>query len=212
ATLDVKDMFFMIPLREEDEPQFAFTWEGIQYTFNRLPQGYKHSHTIAHNALATLLDTVKVPTGVCIYQYIDDILVGRDDKEQVRLAADAIWKSLTEAGLDVPVSKCQGPGQEVKFLGMWWIAGAIAVPQDTLPAIEEGQAPRDKTELQQLPGTLGFWRKHIPGFPVVARPLYDLLQKNRTWDWTLQHTEALNTLKDELKAYQKLGPLHPQDP
>ncbi|KAK4829361.1 hypothetical protein QYF61_003288 [Mycteria americana] len=57
ATLDVKDMFFMIPLTEDDKPQFAFTWEGTQYTFNRLPQGYKHSPTIAHNALAKILDT-----------------------------------------------------------------------------------------------------------------------------------------------------------
>ena len=47
AVLDVKDMFFMVPLREEDKEKFAFTWEGIQYSFNRLPQGYKHSPTIA---------------------------------------------------------------------------------------------------------------------------------------------------------------------
>lgn len=52
------------PLKGEDKPQFALTWEGIQYTFNCLPQGYKHSPTIAHNALAALLDTVKVPPGI----------------------------------------------------------------------------------------------------------------------------------------------------
>ena len=73
----------MVPLREEDKPQFTFTWEGTQYTFNRLPQGYKHSPTIAHNALAKLLDAVEVPSGVYIYQYIDGILVGGDNKEQV---------------------------------------------------------------------------------------------------------------------------------
>lgn len=61
ATLDVKDMVFMVLLREEDNPQFAFTWEGTQYNFNALLQGYKHSPIIAHNAVAKLLDTVKVP-------------------------------------------------------------------------------------------------------------------------------------------------------
>lgn len=39
ATLDVKDMIFMVPLREEDKPQFAFSWKGTQYTFNQIPQG-----------------------------------------------------------------------------------------------------------------------------------------------------------------------------
>ncbi|OPJ82821.1 hypothetical protein AV530_010305 [Patagioenas fasciata monilis] len=46
-------------------------------------KGYKHSPTIANNALAALIDTVKVPLGIGIYQYIDEILVGGDNKEQV---------------------------------------------------------------------------------------------------------------------------------
>ncbi|XP_063996998.1 uncharacterized protein LOC135173782 [Pogoniulus pusillus] len=90
ATLDMKDMFFMVPLREEDKPQFAFTWQGIQYTFNSLPQGYKHSATIAHNTLAALLDTVQLPKDVKVYHYIDDILVGGKDKEQVATVAENI--------------------------------------------------------------------------------------------------------------------------
>ena len=28
ATVDVKDMFFMVPLQPEDQTHFAFTWEG----------------------------------------------------------------------------------------------------------------------------------------------------------------------------------------
>jgi len=66
ATLDVKDMFFMVPLQEHDKAQFAFTWKGIQYTFNRLPQGYKHSLTIAHNALAKTLTGIPIPSDVTI--------------------------------------------------------------------------------------------------------------------------------------------------
>lgn len=41
----------------------AFTWEGRQYAFNLLSQGYMHSATIAHNALASLLDTVESAFG-----------------------------------------------------------------------------------------------------------------------------------------------------
>ena len=62
--LDVKDMFFRVPLKEEDKEKFAFTWEGIQYTFTRLPQGYKHSPRIAHAALAELVQTVSLPQDI----------------------------------------------------------------------------------------------------------------------------------------------------
>ena len=54
VALDVKDRFFVVPLEDEDKENFASAWEGIQHTFNRLPQGYKHSPTIAHAVLAEL--------------------------------------------------------------------------------------------------------------------------------------------------------------
>ncbi|RMB92940.1 hypothetical protein DUI87_30679 [Hirundo rustica rustica] len=47
ATIDIANAFFSIPLAAECRPQFAFTWRGVQYTWNRLPQGWKHSPTIA---------------------------------------------------------------------------------------------------------------------------------------------------------------------
>ena len=39
ATTDIANAFFFIPLATECRPQFAFTWRGIQYTWNCLPQG-----------------------------------------------------------------------------------------------------------------------------------------------------------------------------
>ena len=34
ATTDIANAFFSIPLAAECRPQFAFTWRGIQYTWN----------------------------------------------------------------------------------------------------------------------------------------------------------------------------------
>ncbi|RMC09585.1 hypothetical protein DUI87_13739 [Hirundo rustica rustica] len=39
ATIDIANAFFSIPLAAECRHQFAFTWRGVQYTWNRLPQG-----------------------------------------------------------------------------------------------------------------------------------------------------------------------------
>ncbi|NXO54347.1 POL5 protein, partial [Aramus guarauna] len=212
ATLDVKDLFFMIPLQEHDKAQFAFTWKGVQYTFNTLPQGYKHSPTIAHNTLAKVLTEISSPPGVTIYQYIDDILIGGENSEEVRHTMENVREKLTALGLDITPSKCQGPSQEVKFLGVWWIKGAVSIPPDTLEEIEQGQNPSNKKELQRVLGTLGYWRKHIPGFSIIARPLYNLLRKGKSWEWTKQHENALELLIGELRLFQQLGPLHPTDP
>ncbi|NXS63907.1 TF29 protein, partial [Brachypteracias leptosomus] len=181
-----------------------FTWKGFQCTFNRGPQGYKHSLTIPHNALAKVLAEIPVSSDNIIYQYIDDILIG-GDQEGVKDTMEKIQGTLLELGLEVPDSKCQGPAQEIKFLGVWWTNRVVSIPQDTLENTEQGQNPSNAKELQQILGALGYWHKHIPDFSIIARPLYTLLRKGKSWEWTKQHTNAL-------RLFQQLGPIHPTNP
>ncbi|NXQ56599.1 POK8 protein, partial [Anthoscopus minutus] len=131
ATIDVKDMFFMIPIQPEDMDHFAFTWEGQQYIFTRFPQGYKHSPTLAHHALAQELERISSPDNVAVYQYIDDILVGGEEKEVVGDTQQKIISHLKSLDLQIPSEKVQKPSQEVKFLGIWWKGGMTCIPPDT---------------------------------------------------------------------------------
>jgi len=54
AAVDVKDVFCMGALKEEDQEKFAVAWDGIQYTLSRLPQGYEHSPATTPATLAEL--------------------------------------------------------------------------------------------------------------------------------------------------------------
>ncbi|NXL26154.1 POK10 protein, partial [Setophaga kirtlandii] len=109
ATVDVKDMFFMIAIQSEDMDHFAFTWEGQQYTFTRLPQGYKHSPTLAHHALAQELEKIPKPDTVAVSQYIDDILVGGEEIEVVGEHRQKIMSHLENFHLQIPPEKIQKP-------------------------------------------------------------------------------------------------------
>ena len=72
ATIDIANAFFSIPLAAECRPQFAFTWRGVQYTWNQLPQGWKHSPTSSHGLIQTAPEKGEAPEHL---QYIDDITV-----------------------------------------------------------------------------------------------------------------------------------------
>ncbi|GAB0192630.1 hypothetical protein GRJ2_001728300 [Grus japonensis] len=72
TTIDITKALFSIPLAAECRPQFAFTWRGIQYTWNRLPQGWKHSPTICHGLIQAALEKGEAPEHL---QYIDDVIV-----------------------------------------------------------------------------------------------------------------------------------------
>ncbi|NXE30306.1 POL5 protein, partial [Ardeotis kori] len=139
-----------------------------------LPQGYKHSPPLAHHALAQELEKIPKPEDVAVYQYIDDILVGGKEIEEVETTHQNIISHLENLGLQIPPKKVQKPSQEVKFLGIWWKGGMTCIPPDTLTSLDQIKMPESKKGLQHALGLLVFWRKHIPDFSIIARPL-DLL-------------------------------------
>lgn len=84
---------------------------------------------IAHNTLAKILAEIPVSPVNTISQYIDDILI---EGKSVRDMMESIQRTLLDLGLEIPDSKCRGPAQKVKFLGVSWFNRAASVPQDTL--------------------------------------------------------------------------------
>ncbi|RMC03420.1 hypothetical protein DUI87_20617 [Hirundo rustica rustica] len=77
ATINITNAFFSIPLAAECRAQFTFTWKGVQYTWNRLPQGWKHSPTICHGLIQTALEKGEAPEHL---QYIDDHRMGEHSR------------------------------------------------------------------------------------------------------------------------------------
>ena len=205
-------MVLWFPCKQQTRDRFAFTWEGVQFTFTHLLQGYRHSPTIAHYTLAQEFVQVTPEEGVKVYQYIDDILIGGSDASVVGQTQTKIITHLESLELQIPAEKVQLPSSEVKFLGSWWRGGTVCIPPKTLATLEQVGMPGNRRELQHALGLLVFWRKHIPDFSIIAQPLYDLTCKRTSWDWTPVHEETLKLLIFEAGVYQALGLTHPTDP
>ncbi|RMC20872.1 hypothetical protein DUI87_01725 [Hirundo rustica rustica] len=106
ATIDIANAFFSIPLAAECRPQFAFTWRGVQYTWNRLPQGWKHSPTICHGLIQAALEKGEALEHL---QYIDDIIVWGNTTMEVFEKGEKIIQILLKAGFAIKQSKVKGP-------------------------------------------------------------------------------------------------------
>ncbi|NXY08151.1 POL5 protein, partial [Pteruthius melanotis] len=126
-----------------------------------LPQGFKHSPTLAHRALAQELSSIHPAPGVKVYQYIDDILIAGDEIPPVQTTQTNIVKHLESMDLQIPPEKVQFPSPEVKFLGIWWKGRMVCIPPDTLTHLDQIKTPETKKDLQHALGLLIFWREHI---------------------------------------------------
>ncbi|GAB0207853.1 hypothetical protein GRJ2_003251000 [Grus japonensis] len=112
ATIHIANAFFSIPLAAECRPQFAFPWRGIHYTWNRLPQGWKHSPTICHGVIQTALEKGEAPEHL---QYIDDIIVWGNSAEEVSEKGKKIIQILLQAGFTIKQKAAEGQGESSQF-------------------------------------------------------------------------------------------------
>ncbi|KFP75897.1 hypothetical protein N311_10217, partial [Apaloderma vittatum] len=204
ATIDIANAFFSIPLAVECRPQFTFTWRGVQYTWNRLPQGWKHSSTIRHGLIQTALEKGHAPEHL---QYIDNIIVWISKAEEVFEKGKRIIEILPKAGFAIRKSKVKGPAQEIQFLGIKWQDGRFHMPMDEVDKITTMSPPANKKETQAFLGLVGFWRMHIPGYSQLVRPLFRVTRKKNDFECGPEQQQAFEQIKQEIAHAVTFGPI-----
>ncbi|KFV09755.1 hypothetical protein N340_08482, partial [Tauraco erythrolophus] len=187
ATIDIANAFFSIPLAAEFRPQFAFTWRGMQYTWNRLPQGWKHSPTICHGLIQTALEKGEAPEHL---QYIDNIIVWENTATEVFEKGEKIIQLLLEASFTIKKSKVKGPAREIQFLGVKWQDRQCQVSTEVINKITAMSPLTNKKETQAFLGAIGFWRMHIPEYSQIMSPLYLVTCKKNDFRWGPEQQQA----------------------
>ncbi|RMC07041.1 hypothetical protein DUI87_16494 [Hirundo rustica rustica] len=201
ATIDIANAFFSIPLAAECRPQFAFTWRGVQYTWNELPQGWKHSPIICHGLIQAALER-----GQATLQYIYDIIVWGNTAIEVFEKGEKIIQILLEVSFAIK-NKVKGPAQEIQFLGVKWQDGRHQIPTEVINNITTMSPLTSKKETQAFLGAIGFWRMHIPEYSQTVSCLYLVTRKKNDFHWCpecYRGSEAnyTPTEKEILAAYE----------
>ena len=108
--------------------------------------------------------------------YLDDIIVFSQTPEEHLGILQAVFDKLKAAGLKLKPSKCKLFRKQINYLGH--VAGHKGVATDPKKIEEVTEWPRSTTvnEVRSFLGFVGYYRRFIPNFSKVAKPLNILLQ------------------------------------
>ena len=107
--------------------------------------------------------------------YLDDIIVFSQNEHEHHHHIEIIFKKLKEAGLQLKESKCDFFKRKTHYLGHLISADRIQPLPKTPDSICNMPRPRSPKEIKQFLGLTSYYRKFVPQFSDMARPLTKLL-------------------------------------
>ena len=218
SALDVSNGFFSVPIDQRDQVRFAFTCDGQQYTFTRLPQGYLDSPTIFHQALAQVLRPVQsgLSSSSIILQYCDDILLASNSPEEHLCVLTQLCEALQENGLLLNAKKAQCAVSEVTYMGQRVGRSGRRIIPERVKAVLALPRPTTITGVREVMGMFNYIRVHIPDFADISRPLVHLMKGglpgSAKIEWSTEADEAFMLLKQAMASSPVLAHPDPDQP
>nr|XP_051214445.1 uncharacterized protein LOC127332209 [Lolium perenne] len=106
--------------------------------------------------------------------------------------------TLRDHQLYAKFSKCEFWLKEVGFLGHVISLRRSVTDPSKIQSIMEKKAPTNQTEVRAFLGLAGYYRKFVEGFSSIARPLTQLLKKDKKFEWTDKCEASFQELKKRL--------------
>ena len=193
STFDMRSGYYHMVLSEESRPKSAFVSSFGKWEFKRCPFGLAQAPTYFQRLVNEVLLGLTFTFG-----YLDDILVYSPDMETHLKHLRKLFIKLREADLKLKEVKCNFLKKHIQYLGHIVLGKGITPMPEKLACIEKMPSPKTPKEVKQFLGLIGYYRKFVPRFSDLARPLNALTRKNVPFDWTPVCQESFELLKTSL--------------
>ena len=133
--------------------------------------------------------------------YLDDIIIFSKTEEEHLQQFEEIFVRLRKFGLKMKREKCSFFKKHIQYLGHLVSEKGFELLPEKLESIRKMPAPRTAKEVKQFLGLIGYYRKFVPRFADISRPLTKLTHHNVVFEWTDQCSKAFNHLRELLMEY-----------
>jgi hypothetical protein len=86
----------------------------------------------------------------------------------------------------------------VKYLGFQLSENGVSACADKVKAVKEYPTPKNAMDVRAFLGLASFYRRLVPSFAEIAKPLTLLSRKDQKFAWGPSQEEAFQRMKDRL--------------
>jgi hypothetical protein len=130
--------------------------------------------------------------------FIDDILIYSKNPEDHAKHLHVILQRLRDHHLFAKFSKCEFWLDTMKFLGHTISSDGISVDPSKVQEVMDWKPPTSVHQIRSFLGLAGYYRRFIPNFSRIAKPMTELLKKGIKFSWDQKCDDAFHTLRDHL--------------
>lgn len=196
STLDLKNGFFHVAVEESSRKYTAFVVPNGHYEFLRMPFGLSTSPAYFQKYVNAVFRDLAVRGIVAIY--MDDLIIPSVDIQEGLSRLKLVLETAATYGLLFNWKKCQLLKSKVNYLGYEIENGEITPSEEKTNAVRQFPKPANVRAMQGFLGLTGYFRKFVPGYARIARPLTELLKGGVKFHFGKDQEHAFNQLKQIL--------------
>ena len=202
STLDLRSGYWQVKLDEMSKGKTAFSTGSGLWQFRVMPFGLCNAPATFERLMERVL--AGLPWRVAMV-YIDDILVSGGTFEEHLTNLRTVFERLRIAKLKLSPGKCNLFQPKVGYLGHILSAEGISTDPRKIEAVSTWSPHTNLSELWSFLGICSYYRTFITSFAEIAKPLHNLLENKRMFEWSHEAQQAFQELKDRLVRAPILG-------
>lgn len=196
STIDLKNGFFHVPVEESSRKYTSFVTHSGQFEFCKTPFGLCNSPSVFQRFVSQVFRPLINKDYAILY--MDDIIVPSRDEVEGLERLKLVFDTARKYGLEPKFKKCQFLRTRVEFLGHIIEKGTIRPTKEKTSAVQNFPVPTTTKQVQSFLGLTGYFRKYIPSYSQIAKPLSDLLKNGSMFVFGIEQQQAFEKLKAAL--------------
>ena len=199
STNDLRSGYYHIGLTEGGRPKSAFVVPIGKFEFLRTP--FSLSQVPAY---LFFIDNVLQGCSKFAMGYLDNIIIFSRTEEEHLEHLEKIFRKLREYGLKMKRAKCDFFKKHLQYLGHLVSEEGFKSLLEKIKSIMNMAPPKTAKEVKQFLGLAGYYRKFVPRFADLSRPLTNLTRQNIEFQWTDKCQKLFDNLRELLTKYPLL--------